>query len=96
MNKERLMTILLAPKISEKAMILRELNQYTFKVRTDASKHEIASAVEELFKVKVAKVRVCNFLGKQKRFGKSVGRKKDWKKAYVTLQDGQTIDLGVA
>lgn len=96
MNKERLMTVLLAPRISEKAIQLRDLNQYTFKVRVDATKYEIASAVEELFNVKVAKVRVCNFLGKQRRFGKVMGRKKDWKKAYVTLQDNQKIDLGVA
>lgn len=96
MNKEKLMTILLAPRVSEKAMLLRQNSQYVFKVRTDATKQEIAAAVKELFKVDVEKVRVCNVQGKQRRFGQITGQKKSWKKAYVILKEGQTIDLGVA
>lgn len=96
MNKEKLMTILLAPRVSEKAMGLRQVSQYVFKVRVNATKPEIAAAVKELFKVDVEKVRVCNVRGKKKRFGQIMGQKRDWKKAYVVLKEGQTIDLGVA
>jgi large subunit ribosomal protein L23 len=96
MSKEKLMTILLAPCISEKANGLQQDLQYVFKVKAYASKQDIAAAVEELFKVKVEKVRVCNVKGKNRKFGSIEGRKKDWKKAYVTLQEGQAIDLGGA
>jgi large subunit ribosomal protein L23 len=94
MNKERLMKILLSPIVSEKsAMAADRANQFGFKVATDATKPEIAKAVELLFDVKVEHVRTVNVKGKQKRFGSMMGRRNDWKKAYVRLQAGQDIDF---
>ena len=94
MNKERLMKILLSPVVSEKsAMAADSANQFGFKVATDATKPEIAAAVEMLFDVKVAQVRTVNVKGKQKRFGAVMGRRNDWKKAYVRLQAGHDIDF---
>jgi large subunit ribosomal protein L23 len=98
MNEERLMKVLLAPHISEKSTNAAEQsNQIVFKVTTDATKPEIKKAVELLFDVKVDRVQVSNVKGKTKRFGATFGRRSDWKKAYVTLQEGQEIDfLGAA
>jgi len=94
MNQERLMKVLLAPHISEKSSIVAEANnQVVFKVATDASKPEIKQAVELLFDVKVDRVQVSNVKGKTKRFGAKMGRRSDWKKAYITLQEGQEIDF---
>ncbi|MDJ0740732.1 MAG: 50S ribosomal protein L23 [Gammaproteobacteria bacterium] len=94
MNKDRLMKILLSPVVSEKsAMAADSANQFGFKVATDATKPEIAAAVELLFDVKVAQVRTVNVKGKQKRFGAVMGRRNDWKKAYVRLQAGHDIDF---
>jgi large subunit ribosomal protein L23 len=94
MNEERLMKVLVAPLISEKSSIAAELNnQYVFKVATDATKPEIKAAVEMLFDVKVDAVKVANMKGKTKRFGQKMGRRNDWKKAYISLQAGQEIDL---
>jgi large subunit ribosomal protein L23 len=94
MNEERLMKVLVAPLISEKSSIAAELNnQYVFKVTTDATKPEIKAAVEMLFNVKVDGVKVANMKGKTKRFGQKMGRRNDWKKAYISLQAGQEIDL---
>ena len=94
MNKERLMKILLSPIVSEKsAMAADRANQFGFKVATDATKPEIAQAVELMFNVKVEQVRTVNVKGKQKRFGAMMGRRNDWKKAYVRLQAGQDIDF---
>ena len=94
MSKDRLMKILLAPHISEKSAIAGdESNQYVFKVTTDATKPEIKQAVELLFDVKVDAVKVANMKGKTKRFGQKMGRRSDWKKAYISLQAGQEIDL---
>jgi large subunit ribosomal protein L23 len=94
MNEERLMKVLVAPLISEKSSIAAELNnQYVFKVTTDATKPEIKAAVEMLFDVKVDAVKVANMKGKTKRFGQKMGRRNDWKKAYISLQAGQEIDL---
>ncbi|MEN8168612.1 MAG: 50S ribosomal protein L23 [Pseudomonadota bacterium] len=94
MNEERLMKVLLAPLISEKSSIAAEQNnQYVFKVTTDATKPEIKQAVEMLFDVKVDSVKVANMKGKTKRFGQKMGRRNDWKKAYIALQAGQEIDL---
>jgi len=94
MNEERLMKVLLAPLISEKSSIAAEQsNQYVFKVTTDATKPEIKQAVELLFDVKVDAVKVANMKGKTKRFGQKMGRRSDWKKAYISLQAGQEIDL---
>lgn len=94
MSKERLMTLLLGPHVSEKSTRAAELdNQVVFKVRRDATKPEIAQAVELMFEVQVKGVQVVNHRGKQKRFGARFGRRSDWKKAYVTLAEGQNIDF---
>lgn len=94
MNQERLMTVLLGPHVSEKSTNVAEAaNQIVFRVRTDASKDEIRKAVEQMFDVKVAGVTVTRVRGKVKRFGGSLGKRKDWKKAYVRLAEGQDIDF---
>ena len=84
---------ILAPVITEKATRLSELNKVVFRVAQDASKDEIASAIEELFKVKVTKVNTLNVKGKTKRFRGRPGRRSDVKKAIVTLAEGQSIDI---
>lgn len=96
MNKEKMFTILLAPRVTEKTNELAKDRQYVFKVHQSANKIEIAQAVKTLFNVEVLAVRVCNVKGKKRRFGRFAGKRKDWKKAYVTLKEGQVIDLGVA
>ncbi|MEY4250088.1 MAG: hypothetical protein RJA87_1721 [Pseudomonadota bacterium] len=83
----------LSPVITEKATLLSEQNKVVFKVAHDASKDEIAAAVEELFKVKVTKVNTMVTKGKTKRFRGTVGRRNDVKKAIVTLAEGQSIDI---
>ena len=94
MNDERIFQILKSPHISEKAAILGDAsNQHIFRVATDAKKPEIKAAVEQLFNVKVADVRTINVNGKTKRQGLRRGRRKDWKKAYVSLEQGHEIDL---
>ena len=91
---ERLINLLLAPHVSEKAARSGEKhNHYVFRVRKDATKPEIAKAVELMFSVEVEAVQVVNVGGKKKRFGATLGRRSDWKKAYVSLKAGQTIDL---
>lgn len=96
MNNERLMKVLLSPVVSEKSSIVADANQqYTFRVATDATKREIARAVEKMFDVKVDRVQVVNVKGKQKRFGAIQGRRSDWRKAYVRLQSGSEIDFTV-
>jgi len=97
MSQERLMTVLLGPHVSEKgARIAEGANQFVFRVRRDASKPEIKAAVELMFEVKVDQVNVVNVAGKQKRFGQRLGRRQDFKKAYVRLAPGQSIDLSGA
>lgn len=95
LHQERLMTVILGPHLSEKSAIAAESgNQVVFKVRTDASKAEIRQAVELLFDdVKVEGVSVVNVKGKTKRFGRTMGRRADWKKAYVKLAEGSQIDF---
>ncbi len=94
MNPERLYTVLVEPHISEKVSILGdEANQYAFKVAKDATKPEIREAVETLFKVNVEKVTTANVKGKVKRTFRGVTRKKNWKKAYVTVAAGQELDF---
>ena len=94
MSKERLMKILLSPVVSEKsALAADKANQFAFKVSVDATKPEIAQAVEMLFDVKVEQVRTVSVKGKQKRFGAMLGQRNNWKKAYVRLQAGQDIDF---
>jgi len=86
--------VIQSPLISEKGSLLTETsNQVLFKVRPDANKIEVKKAVETLFKVKVEKVRVARYLGKVRRVGRSMGRRSDWKKAYVTLREGDKIDF---
>jgi large subunit ribosomal protein L23 len=93
-REERLLKVLKAPHISEKStMVAEKLNTIVFKVATDASKAEIKAAVEKLFEVKVEAVRTLNVVGKTKRTGARMGRRSDWKKAYVTLVEGQDIDF---
>lgn len=84
---------ILAPVITEKSTLLSEHNKVVFRVAQDATKDEIASAVEELFKVKVVKVNTLNVKGKTKRFRGHIGKRNDIKKAIVTLQEGQSIDI---
>jgi len=84
---------ILAPVITEKATLLSEQNKVVFRVAGDASKDEIAAAVEALFKVNVTKVNTINVKGKTKRFRGIMGRRSDVKKAIVTLAEGQSIDI---
>lgn len=94
MSKARLMSILLSPVVSEKSALAADSsNQFAFKVTTDATKPEIADAVEMMFDVKVDHVRTVNVRGKQKRFGAVMGRRNNWKKAYVRLKPGYDIDF---
>lgn len=94
MNQERLMQVILAPVVSEKSTsVADKQRQIVFKVVKDASKVEVKAAVELLFEVKVSAVNVLNVKGKNKRFGRFTGRRSDWKKAYVTLEQGQEIDF---
>jgi large subunit ribosomal protein L23 len=94
MNEERLLKVLMGPHVSEKATLLADAaNQHVFKVATDATRDEIKAAVEKLFEVQVSSVRVANMKGKRKRFGRFEGRRSNWKKAYVTLAEGQDIAL---
>ena len=90
MSRERLMTVLLEPHVSEKATrAADQANQVVFKVHPAANKIEIKEAVEKMFNVKVGNVRTASMRGKQKRVGRYIGYTKDWKKAYVTLSEGE-------
>ena len=98
-NTERLMKVLLAPVVSEKSTFIGEKNnQYAFRVSSDATKPEIKAAVELMFstkdrKIEVLAVQVTNVKGKEKRFGRFMGRRNNWKKAYVSLKSGQEINF---
>ena len=94
-DEGRLMQVLVAPIVSEKAtMIADKTNTVTFMVLQDATKFEIKAAVQLMFKVDVQAVAVLNIKGKTKRFGKSMGRRDNLRKAYVTLKAGQELNLG--
>ena len=94
MNKERIFNVLLAPHVSEKATLVADQgNAFVFKVAKDANKLEIKKAVEALFDVKVESVRTLSVKGKQKFFGRVAGKRAGWKKAYVSLAEGQDIDF---
>ncbi len=83
-----------APLITEKGTLVAEANQLVFKVAREATKLEIKEAVEKLFDCKVSKVRTINVLGKRRtRFGRLLGTRPAWKKAYVTLAEGQPMDI---
>ncbi|GAB7127484.1 50S ribosomal protein L23 [Amantichitinum ursilacus] len=96
-TENRLLQVLRAPVVSEKSTFVAEKNeQIVFRVSTDATKAEIAAAIELLFKVKVEAVQVVNVKGKVKRSGRFTGRRASWKKAYISLVAGQEIDLSAA
>jgi large subunit ribosomal protein L23 len=93
-NSERLMTVLLAPVVSEKGTFIADKHeQVIFKVIADATKPEVKAAVELMFKVEVDSVNIAIVKGKEKRFGKFMGRRRGWKKAYVCLKAGQEINF---
>jgi large subunit ribosomal protein L23 len=93
-SQERLLQVLLAPQISEKATYVAEKNeQVIFRVATNATKPEVKAAVELMFKVQVESVQILNVKGKIKRVGRSVGQRKGWKKAFVCLKPGQEINF---
>ena len=94
MNDAKLYSIIRAPRVSEKTARLQEVsNQYVFEVSTEANKLEIKEAVEKIFGVNVRAVNVVNVKGKSKSFKFRMGRRGDWRKAYVTLAEGQSIDV---
>ncbi len=94
LDQERLMTVVLGPHVSEKTTIMADKhNQVVFRVRRDSNKADIRRAVELLFDVKVEQVQVVNCRGKIKRSGNEWGRRQNWKKAYVTLAEGDDIDF---
>ena len=94
MNKNRLCQVLLAPRVTEKSTRVGEdSNQYIFQVVNDATKSEVKGAVEMLFDVSVESVRIVNVKGKNKAFRMRPGKRSNWKKAYVRVQEGQVIDF---
>ena len=94
MINSKVANVLLEHHVTEKAALLRaDSNQYVFKVAKDANKQQIKDAVEQLLDVKVDSVTVLNNKGKVKRFGHRLGRRKDWKKAYVRIAEGHTIQM---
>ena len=94
MNAERLLQVILAPVVTEKATYVAEKNQQiAFRVAPDATKPEIKAAIELLFKVEVESVQVLNQKGKEKRFGRFMGRRSSVRKAYVSLKPGQELDF---
>lgn len=96
-NLYQLTRLLEAPVISEKSTILAEKDkQIVFKVQRNATKKQVKNAVEAMFNVEVDTVRVLNVKGKQKRFGRSLGQRSDWKKAYVKLKAGHDIEFATA
>ena len=93
-NQERLMQVLIAPQVSEKSTFVGEKNnQFVFRVLQDATKPEIKAAIELMFKVEVNRVQTSNLKGKEKRFGRFIGRRRNWKKAFVSLKPGQEINF---
>ena len=96
MIRERIMNVLLAPQVSEKSTrVAEKLNQVIFRVAKDSTKYEIKTAVEKLFNVKVDRVTTLNVKGKKRNFRQRLGQRQDWKKAYVSLAEGQDIDFMV-
>ena len=93
MSNIKLLNVIRAPLVSEKTARLQETNQYVFEVASGATKADVKSAVESLFNVKVEAVNVLNVKGKNKTFRNRAGTRGDWRKAYVRLADGQTIDV---
>lgn len=85
--------VILAPLITEKSTLVAEQNKIIFRVPLTATKEEVKRAVENLFKVDVTKVNTLRVKGKTKRFRGHIGRRSDFKKAIVTLKDGQSVDI---
>lgn len=95
--ESRIANVLLAPIVSEKSSITAEVDKrFVFKVQKVATKKQIKSAVELMFNVEVDSVQVLNVKGKVKRFGRALGKRSDWKKAYVKLKEGHDIDFARA
>lgn len=94
-SDERIYHVVYGPHITEKAVSAGDSNIHAFKVNVTASKGAIKKAIENLFEVKVEDVRTVNVKGKTKSFGRRAGKRKDWKKAYVRLAEGQTLEVGV-
>jgi len=93
-NPDQLMTVVLAPVVSEKSTFVADKNrQYVFRVADRATKPQIKAAIELMFKTKVDSVTVLNVHGKERRFGRTIGRRSGWKKAYVRLAAGQEINF---
>ena len=93
-NAEQLMNVVLAPVVSEKSTFVADKNrQYVFRVADRATKPQIKAAIELMFKTKVDGVTVLNVRGKERRFGRLSGRRRNWKKAYVRLAEGQEINF---
>jgi large subunit ribosomal protein L23 len=93
-NRERLLQVLLSPRITEKALrVADKYRQIVFKVASSANKQEVKAAVEMLFEVKVSSVQLLNVKGKRKTFGRIQGKRAGWKKAYVCLKEGYDIDF---
>jgi len=96
-SEERLMNVLIAPVVSEKGTFIGEKhNQVVFRVLPDATKPEVKAAVQLMFKAEVQSVAISNVKGKEKRFGRFIGRRNNWKKAYVSLKPGQEINFAGA
>tara|TARA_B100001250_G_C19575538_1_gene689579 strand:- start:6 stop:302 length:297 start_codon:yes stop_codon:yes gene_type:complete len=95
MDINNLSKIILMPHVSEKSvMIADNVKQQTFKVAANATKKDVKEAIEKLFEVDVVNVNILSVTGKKKVFGRTIGKRKNYKKAYVTLKEGQDIDLG--
>ena len=94
MSNIKILSVIRAPRVSEKTARLQDVsNQYVFEVATTATKADVKAAIEQIFDVKVESVNVVNVKGKQKAFRSRMGRRSDWRKAYVKLADGQSIDV---
>ncbi|WP_416651634.1 50S ribosomal protein L23 [Candidatus Pseudothioglobus sp. Uisw_086] len=93
MNKEKILSVLLGPIVSEKSTLASANNQYIFKVKPDSNKREVKAAVEELFGVTVEGVTTSNVKGKRKTYKGKVGQRVNWKKAVVKVSEGQMIDV---
>ena len=96
MKQQELTKLIIAPVVSEKSTLLAEQNKFVFKVKKTANKKTIKQAVELMFNVEVDSIHVLNVKGKTKRYGRFIGSRSDWKKAYVKLKAGHNIDLVVA
>ena len=87
-------SVVISPLVTEKGTVVGEKsNQVVFRIRPNASKAQIREVIEDSFKVTVMKIRTANFLGKQRRRGRTLGRRPNWKKAYITLKEGDRIEI---